>query len=256
LEAKERSLSLIHFSKEFPSNWEIEWKANLATLDPAGFIFRANDLLGGESFTQFWYTKSLGNASLGIRYFDLLFHYFGHKRDGEWIEDFVLAQPDGIPILIPRVKTNVDSSMYGDKGVGIVIREETKFGIAGAFPFDKIDYYKQEFNRKAEVETSFVGTLQRERYSFFLSNLKSHRNWSLVSDRCKSIEPSVGKLIAQVEVEYKGRDGISPCNLITQKEALGELNELANLIVNNFGEEVVQPTLQTKFEWLLDLVGK
>ncbi len=66
---KELALGTVYFTKEFPSDWEVEWKGNLLTLDPAGFIYRAYELAAEGDLNHFVLPKSLGKLPLGLSFF-------------------------------------------------------------------------------------------------------------------------------------------------------------------------------------------
>lgn len=251
---KEKALSTLYFSKEFPSNWEVEWKANLATLDSAGFIFKAYDLVAEEQFFPFVHPKSLGELLLGMRYFDVWFHYFGHQEEKGWVEDFVLAQPPEFPIFIPRIKIGIELPHLNTEKYGVSIRQEIKVGLKGAFHKRKLESFKQAFEAERGIESRFLGTLRRERYSFYLSNSETCRNWSLVADRSQPINPIGKEQIAQIEIEYKGRDGISLANPLAQRKVLEEMDVLGKIVASHFGSQFIQPTKLTKFEWLINLL--
>lgn len=252
-EEKEKALQTKYFSKEFPPDWEVEWKANLATLDPTGFIFQAYERVAEGKLFPYVHPKSLGEQSLGIRYFDVNFHYYGHEDEFGWQEDFVLAQPPGFPILIPRIKTDVQSLHLNNDEYNIIIRKEVKVGLESAFQEDELVDFRTQFEVTNGCKTRFLGTLRRERYSFYLSNSESRRNWSLVSDRCTPINPKVNAQLAQVEMEYKGIDGHAIENPLNQRAALEEMDGLGKIVIRSFGSQIIQPTSITKFEWLLGL---
>jgi len=248
---KELSLDTTYFTKEFPPDWEIEWKGNLSTLDPAGFIYRAYGFVTEGCLNPFMLPKSLGRLPLGLSYLGINFHYYGHEDEHGWIEDFVLAQPPGLPFFISRIKTNVSVPGLNPEGVGVVIRQERKEDLRGAFPASHLQRFIRDFEVNQRVRTQFVGTLYRERYSFYLHNQTSFRNWSLLADRCQPIEPHKTVQFGQVEFEYKGIDGISSRNVFTQQAVLDEAVLLSNILIKHFGVDIIQPTSITKFKWLL-----
>jgi len=248
--AKELSLGTVYYTKEFPSDWEIEWKGNLSTLDPAGFMYRAYQLAVEGSLQPFALPKSLGKLPLGLRFFEIDFHYYGHEGKDGWVEDFVLAQPPRFPFFIPRIKQRVIVPNLNLESANIIIRQEKKEDLSGAFPANNLQRFIQTFEGTQGIKTQFIGSLRRERYSFYLHNCDSLRNWGLLADRCQPIEPYRAAKLAQVEFEYKGIDGISGQNVLAQQAVLLEARMLSDTLIRCFGSNIVQPTTLTKFEWL------
>jgi hypothetical protein len=79
----ERSLSTVFFSKEFPSNWEVEWKANLHTEYPLGFIDTVRTASSQRKLEPFCEATYMGEMKTGLQYQHLLFHYYvSHLRGG------------------------------------------------------------------------------------------------------------------------------------------------------------------------------
>ena len=125
LRESEKSLSIQYFSREFPAGLEVEWKTGLASCDPAGFIFKLDDcLLCGELF-PFFKARTMGNQPIGISYLNIWCHYYGHLKQGKWVEDLVLVQPPATPIFIPRVKVD-RAGDYNNLPENVLVREETK----------------------------------------------------------------------------------------------------------------------------------
>jgi hypothetical protein len=253
---KELALGTVYFTKEFPSDWEVEWKGNLLTLDPAGFIYRAYELAAEGDLNHFVLPKSLGKLPLGLSFFDIYFYYYGHESDHGWVEDFVLAQLPGFPFFIPRIKQSVATPDLDLKAANIVIRQERKKDLSGAFPTTHLPRFIQSFEENHKVTPQFIGILRRERYSFYLHNQVSLRNWELLADRCQSIEPFRTVRLGQVEFEYKGRDGIWSRNILNQQAVLDEAEILSNKLIESFGPDIIQPTNLTKFEWLIQQKGE
>lgn len=252
---EEKSLSTAYFSKEFPSNWEVEWKANLLTQYPLGFL----DLVRSASLSSqthpFREAEHMGVMPVGLQYQHLLFHYYGHKDEtGIWVRDLVLVQPPGTPIYIPQMKVEAPDLISASEH-GVVLRAEQKGGLAQAIPQQKLEKFLEKFQTGLGQTSVFVGTIDRDRYSVYLQNLSSLRNYSLVADI--SVEPRLGLGIAlsQVEVEYKGRSGISANARFAQGEILTEFDQLSLILRGIIGTNLLIPTKETKFDWLIKSLG-
>ncbi len=174
----ENSLSTKYFSKEFPSNWEVEWKANLSTNYPLGFINSVRDCISKLGLGPYHETTSMGDMKNGLHFHHLLYHYYGHKEGERVIRDFVLVQPPETPILIPQIKQNVLDTGLDEKAKFILIREEKKGGLSQAFPQKKHHKYLESFSQKTGFDIHHIGTIERRRYSLYLSNKMSNRNYS------------------------------------------------------------------------------
>jgi len=247
---QEKGLSTIYFSKEFPPNWEVEWKADLATQDPFGFIARARDSLGDGTFYPFTEAKSMGNMPTGLGFHHLFFHYYGHQEDSKWIRDLVLVQPPGIPVFIPQIKITAPD-VVGAADHHVVLRVEHKGSLAQRVPRVRLKEYLADFEEQAGNRLSFVGTIDRQRYSIFVTNTLSGRNYSLLADICHEPRLSLGVALSQIEVEYKGISGVSYPSRLAQKAVLEEFDILAAKLLSVYESGVIKPTSITKFDWLV-----
>ncbi len=247
-----RSLSREYFTKEFPKGWEVEWKGNLLTQDPSGFIFHLYETIAEGNFLQYKISSSLGTLPLNIRVFDYLFHFYGHEDQGIWVEDFVLAQPPGTDIFIPRVKKPVPVQQFASLGSNVIIRlEEQKEDLRNRLPGNMVEHFKSAFEDENNISTQLVGLIRRERYSFYITNTASYRNWGILADRSELVSSERRPTLSQVEFEYKGKSGISSVNLLFQIEALQEMDRLGLSLIELFGVDRLTPTKLTKFEWIV-----
>lgn len=251
---KERSLSTTFFSKEFPSNWEVEWKAELATKDPHGFIRSIREASALGLLDPFYESEHMGNMPVGIQFQNLWFHYYGHSKNGYWIRDLVLVQPPGTPILIPQFKEDVPD-LINAKEHNVVLRAEKKGGLAQAFPLKKLDKFLEKFQGQLGHSTQLIGTIDRERYSVYLTNRLTRRNFSLVADVSHELSLGRKNTLSQVEVEYKGISGISARSFLTQAEILKEFDLLGSKIQKIAGKGIVEPTTATKLDWLVKVLN-
>lgn len=249
----EQALSTRYFSKEFPANWEVEWKAELATKYPLGFIEQIREAARLGYLSPFYEPAYMGDRPVGLQYQNLWFHYYGHQKQDRWVRDLVLVQPPGAPILVPQFKVDVvdviDASSHN-----VVLREERKGGLAQAFPLRKLEKYLAKIQSELGYTVSPIGILDRERYSIFLTNRESQRNYSLVADLSHELTLGLSPSLSQVEVEYKGRDGLAANTFIAQKDILMEFDLLNSKIQEVIGEGIIQPTTTTKLDWLIDVL--
>lgn len=251
---KERSLSTTFFSKEFPSNWEVEWKANLATEDPYGFIVSIREASYAGLLKPFYEAKFMGNMPTGIQYQNLWFHYYGHIKDGIWVRDLVLVQPPDTPILVPQLKGEAPDIINASEH-NVVLRTEKKGGLTQVIPLKKLAGFLNNFQGELGHSTQFMGTIDRERCAVYLTNCLTRRNFSLVADISHERSKGRNKCLSQIEIEYKGISGISSPTPLNQKDVLHEFDELSSKIVNLFDRGVIQPTKTTKLDWLVETLN-
>lgn len=241
-------LSTVYFTKEFPPEFEIEWKGYLETCDPAGFIYQLLDDVDSRKLIPYDRCLSLGKQNVELKYTNLWHHYFAYPSTEGLLQAFVLIQPPGSDFVLPHVKKQ---DKFVDRRENILIREESKPSLKDAFPFSVIPTFVERFQRQFDIQVAQIGTINRERFSIYLTNLESYRNWSIVADYCKPISPPIPDQMAQVEIEYKGRSGVSPKDRIAQTQVLDELSSLAALLQQNSGDGILIPTADTKFDWLI-----
>ena len=252
LRESEKSLSIQYFSREFPAGLEVEWKTGLASCDPAGFIFKLDDcLLCGELF-PFFKARTMGNQPIGISYLNIWCHYYGHLKQGKWVEDLVLVQPPATPIFIPRVKVD-RAGDYNNLPENVLVREETKGTKFEILPERNIGSFLQKFEMAKGVALVKVGTIEREKWSFYLTNRLTGRNWNVLADLCHMMRLScrvTNSRLSQVEVEYKGISGIALANRLSQHEVIQEMLTLGERIIDESCQTVF-PSKITKFDWLV-----
>lgn len=249
------ALSKDYFTKEFPQGWEVEWKGNLFTHDPSGFIFQLYEIVSEGKLSPYKLSSSLGSLPLNIRVFDYIFHFYGHKEQNVWIEDFVLAQPHETDVFIPRIKKSVPIQRFESLNSNVIIRlEKQKEDLKNKFSGNLIKGFVDEFETKNNIKTELVGTIKRERHSFYITNMESNRNWGILADRSILISSPKKNVLSQVEFEYKGRNGISYTNLLSQTEAIQEMDNLGSELTIKTGVDRLIPTRLTKFEWITSLL--
>jgi len=247
-----RAVTKNHFYKEFPKGWEVEWKGNLLTKDPFGFIYDIYNAMTKHQFGDYQLPKVLGSLPVQIRCFDYLFHFYGHSENGQWVEDFVLAQPPGGDFIVPRIKLKEKITLPFNHDPSIIIRvEQVKEDLRNRFSLSDQKVFISKFEKQHKIKVKKVGTIRRERYSFYSENSKTHRNWGIIADLCTLQNQSQKKQLSQVEFEYKGINTIPKHDLMAQKDALEEMSNLGKQLITFIGKDKLKATDLTKFNWMI-----
>lgn len=251
--SQNRSITRNHFYKEFPKGWEVEWKGNLVTKDPFGFIYEVYTAMDQDMFGDYGLPKVLGSLPTQIRCFNYLFHFYGHMENGVWVEDFVFAQPPGGDFYIPRIKTKEKIVLPFNHDPSIIIRiEKVKEDIRNRFSLEDVNKFIADYEKKHNIRIRIVGSIQRERFSFYAKNNISHRNWGIIADKCTLLGTVSKQEISQVEFEYKGINQMPKFGLVAQDEVLVEMGNLGQALINHIGAEKLIPTNLTKFDWIIE----
>ncbi|MFH1611914.1 MAG: hypothetical protein ABH887_01470 [bacterium] len=141
-------------------------------------------------------------------------------------------------------------------------------GVQQAFQFSDIENFHYPLKRKEsrkgdwicydnmikQIQSVFpnareVGMIRRERCSIYITNYLTFRNFCLSADLCSFLQSK----LSQVEVEYKGRNGLWLCG--TEREILREFELLHAILENNYSD-VICPTRMRKFNWIIDCLIK
>lgn len=248
-ERKDQELS---YTSEFPKGWEVEWKGNLVNIDPADLVYALYEKIAYGKFGSYKIPPAVGTYPLSIRYFDVLFHFYGHKNGDKWFEDVTLAQFPNSEAYFPRVKTAAHSPELEALGTNVNLRIEViKEDIRNRFTPEAARDFIKDYEQKHGVSLVRVGTIRRDRYSFYATNNSSNRNWGILADRSQLVSETSNPTLYQAEIEYRTKLGPSEQNLESQTQALMELEELGNMVVTETGAEKVQPTKLTKFDWIV-----
>jgi len=250
---KESLQGEITYTSEFPKGWEVEWKGNLTTIDPADLVYYLYEKIADGKFGNYRIPRAVGTYPLTIRYFDVLFHFYGHKDQNRWISDFTLAQFPNSEVFFPKVKKDAPGvGPLEALGTNATIRWEViKEDIRNRFSPEAIRQFMSEYEKTNSVSVQKVGTIRRERYSFYATNVITNRNWGILADRSQLITVEEKPALYQVEVEYRTVLGKSSQDLQSQIAALRELDELGEMIVVEIGRDKLKPTKLTKFDWIV-----
>lgn len=234
------------FSRDFPSTIEVEWKASLDTYHPMGFISYIEQAVEAGEMPNITRTRHLGQRGTSMTFQHLIHHYYGYRdKENDLRQAFVLVQLDGGDTFAPHIK--MDTRIKGDTRT-ILSRKESKPGLKSFRPLSDVPKFINEFTEKTGLGTEYLGTMGRDRVGTFITG-DDARNWSLVADHVRPLDASGSLGLSQVELEYKGRNGVwleeSP---FYQLEAIATLAKIGNTLVEASG--ILNPTSETKFEWL------
>lgn len=83
-------------------------------------------------------------------------------------------------------------------------------------------------------------------------NNETHRNWGIIADISTLKKQSQKKQLSQVELKYKGINAIPKYGLSAQYNALKEMSELGQQLIQFIGEEKLKATDLTKFNWIVE----
>ena len=251
--SKENPQVEITYTSEFPKGWEVEWKGNLTRIDPADLVYHLYERIADGEFGSYRVPPAVGTYPLTIRYFDVLFHFYGHRDDDKWINDFTLAQFPNSEVFFPKVKKDAPGiEPLEALGTNATVRWEViKEDIRNRFSPQATKKFISEYEEENSVSVQKVGTIRRERYSFYATNVVSNRNWGILADRSQLVTVSGTPTLHQVEVEYRTILGKSSQDLSSQTAVLTELDELGEMIVREVGRDKLAPTKLTKFHWIV-----
>lgn len=248
---EQNALSKSYFTREFPGE-EVELKLSLKTLDPSGFIFKISDDLSNGQLHPFLRASRWGFRSTETSVLEFITYMYGYQSEsGRLTEAIAIAQFPKTDILAVKVKS--DASFPVEQGLvtpySLRVRREKKSSFARSKK--TVNEIAQEMVELTKREIVYVGSYLRERWGILVHNSFSMRNFSLVADRCTKIIEGNSKqkgVMSQVEIEYKGRDGIA---FPDKRAALLETCEFAKKLTDLYGSKKIGLEAITKFEWLI-----
>lgn len=244
-------LTKSYFTREFPGE-EVELKLNLKTLDPSGFIFKTSDGLSNRQLHPFLRASRWGSRSTETRMLEFITYMYGYRSEsGELTEAIAIAQFPKTDVLAIKVKS--DTTFLTEQNLitqySLRVRKEVKSSFVRSRK--TVNEIVQGMAGVPGKKIVYVGSYLRERWGILVHNSTSMRNFSLVADRStKIIEGNSERkgILSQVEIEYKGRDGIT---FPDKHAALLETYEFARKLIDLYGSEKISLEAITKFEWLI-----
>lgn len=242
---KQHALSTIFFTKEF-FGYEIESKWQLLTENPVPTMIQFMSDIHTEYWHPFYIAKSMGKLPIGLRYFELQFDF--------WAIPNCIALSDYFQIAMVAVIPN--TNMY---------QVAFKEGIANKFlcegkgflnpPLIRRENRKGNWIKENEATTLIldyfpnaekIATITRQKCYVYVHNILSYRNFSISADLCTY----KSKTLSQVEVEYKGRNGIWVPD-ITGYHIAYDFLQIHKILNQQYGKSLL-PTIQTKFNWIIE----
>lgn len=243
-EEDQRALSTRHLTKEFVG-FEVESKWQLLTENPVPTMLQFTDEIHAGHWGPVCIAKSMGKLPVGLRYFELQFDFWAIQNKPESPHYYhqvamVAVAPNMEAFQVAFKEGGQSKFLCSDMGLlnPPLIRHEERKGnwvkgkevtalILGRFP-------------RAEK----VATITRQKCYAYVHNLESCRNFSISADLCRF----KSKTLSQVEVEYKGRNGVWLPDISGHQIALDFL-QIHRILRGRYGGILV-PTTKTKFEWI------
>lgn len=238
----ETALSTSFFTKEF-LGYEIESKWEFLPRDLFGFVFQMNEDIALGKWGRFEITKTLGALPIGMRYFSLQFSFYASRGvNGLTQLAMVAHSPDNSRFMVAfKGETQEFAGNNGKIYNCPLLRKESRKGNWVTFS----EMHKIIMSRDPEAIS--CGTIQREKCSFYFTNLQTNRNFNISADRCYF----QNNTLSQVEIEYKGRSGIWLPDT-TGQEILEEYRVIHDTIQRLYGQYLV-PTTRRKFDWICEM---
>jgi len=230
-------LSREHFTKEFPG-FEIESKWTLLTQNPVPVLLKIQSDVFEGKWLNFGTALSMGTLSVGIRFFDLIFQFWGVELRGNMEQIAMVACMPGNRYQLAFKSHQVQPlRLFHLLANPPMIRPESRTG--------KWITYASVIEEIKEVVplARFVGEMRRLKCFTYITNIETFRNFSISADLCYSGP----KILSQIEVEYKGRRG---CWLPdkTGDDIIRDFSQIHSILKELYGD-IISPTSQTKFKW-------
>lgn len=240
-----RALSTTFFTKEFPG-FEIESKWRLLTENPAPTILRFMADMRVGDWNPIRVASSMGEVPI-LRYSEVQIDFWAIRSRSDMEKSYyrqvamVFVAPGLNLYLINFKEDGVARQLYESLGFlnpPLVRREERKGGWIR----------EQEaailiLNRFPSAEK--VATMIRQKCYVYAHNAESCRNFSVSADLCYC----GSRTLSQVEIEYIGRSGVWLPDTTGCQIALDFL-QIHKILDGQYGDILI-PTTQTKFEWIL-----
>lgn len=238
--AQRTDLSTLHFTKEFVG-YEVESKWQLLTQSPLPFLLALQGEIGAQRLPDVGIARAMGQLNVGFRFFRYAFDFWGVESESGLVQVAMAACFPGRDLYQLAFKNGVYASLRGAEAMPNppLVREESRTGkwISGS-------QMHQELARAAP-DARFVGRLVREKSFVYITYLPSGRNFSVSGDICTTAS---GRILSQVELEYKGRNGVwlpDSCGY----QLAADFAQLHSILAATHGAILI-PTTLTKFNWL------
>ncbi|GEM_PF-6767600 len=239
-----KALDTTFFTKEL-FGFEVESKWRLLSENPVPTILRFMADINSGQWSLVQVAKSMGKLPVGLRYFELQFDFwaiFDEVNTLQYRQIAMVAIMPGTNMYQVAFKEGSSTKLLCD-GRGFsnppLIRREERKG----------DWIREHdavtliLSRFPDAEK--VATMVRQKCFVYVHNTKSYRNFSVSADFCWQGH----KVLSQVEIEYKGRNGVWLPDMTGHQVALDFL-QIHEILSERYADILV-PTTQTKFEWIM-----
>jgi hypothetical protein len=243
-ERESRALSTAFFTKEF-AGFEVESKWQLLTENPVPTILRFMADIHSGKWEHIQVAKSMGKLPVGLRYFELHFDFWATPDNTSTIHYRQVAMVAVLPgANLHQVAFKESDSarlLFDGKGLSNppLVRREGRKG----------DWIRESDSiariLKHLPNAEKVATMIRQKCYAYVHDVKSYRNFSISADLCRSRS----KTLSQVEIEYKGRNGVWLPDTVGYQIAQDFLH-IHEILSERYGNILV-PTTQTKFQWIM-----
>lgn len=231
-----------YFTKEFPG-YEIENKWTLLNQETVLTILKLKEDILNNNWHPYKLQRCMGKLTTGIKFFKFNFLFWGIEKNNKWQQVAMVAESSNSKYFINFKK---EGKILHCKNITLknppYIRKETRK--------DCWINYNSMINEIKSIhpKAKLMGKMTREKCSLFITNVLSHRNFCLSADKCE-INNSI---LSQLEIEYKGRNGIWFFNHFFSKiEILKEYNNINSILEKDYFD-LIKPTKIKKFYWIIN----
>lgn len=241
--AESLALSREYFTKEFPG-FEVESKWNLLTENPIPTVLKFVEDVNSGVWKPFVVAKVIGKLKTGTKLLEAQYDYWAVEdcetsRLGQIAKAAYFPGLDFYQVIFKEGSNKRVKLQDGCPVNPPLVRPEERIGKIVRGKEAAVTIITKHF-----PSSQNVGSFFRQKCSVYIQNTASYRNFSISADFC-----SFGnKHLSQVEVEYKGRNGVwFPDNM--GYEIAAEFGKIHAILVNLYGD-ILLPTDVSKFEWL------
>lgn len=243
-EQESRALNTVFFTKEF-AGFEVESKWQLLTENPVPTLLRFMADIHADKWEPIQVAKSMGKLPVGLRYFELQFDFWGIPD----VASTLCYRQVAMVAVVPEA--NLHQLAFKEGGSARLLCDGKGFSSP---PLVRREERKGDWVRERDAVTRIldrfpgaekVATMIRQKCFVYVHNAESYRNFSVSADMCRS----GSKTLSQIEIEYKGRNGIWLPDIIGCQIALDFLH-IHEVLSDQYGN-ILAPTTQTKFQWIM-----
>lgn len=244
-EQAKQALSTVFFTKEFPG-FEIESKWRLLTENPVPTIFRFMADIHTGDWSPIRVASSMGEVPI-LRYSEVQIDFWAIRSRSD------MGKPYRRQVAMAFTAPGLDMYLvsFKEDGVARQLYESLRFLNP---PLVRREERKGGWIREQEATTLIlncfpsaekVATMIRQKCYVYAHNAESYRNFSVSADLCYCGL----RTLSQVEIEYIGRSGVWLPDTTGCQIALDFL-QIHKILNRQYGDILI-PTTQTKFEWIL-----